>query len=261
MARRLVIFTCLLIALALGTAGCGGGSSNSGPDPLMSGLIHWWRMDGNATDSAGTLNGAIQGPVTFSTGVYGQAAGGNGSTTGIAVPDSTDMQLQGSFTLSVWVNITAYPASSQLTEAIFFRGDDRSGLDPILLCVNHSNQVIFEVDGNSASDVLTGPAPLGKFINVTGVNDPGTGKMILYENGVVVAGNSSAVVPIQNLDATAKPGIGILCNNDFPNSAYNFSFNGIVDDVRVYNRALSASEVVTLYNRGVASAQGTGVPL
>jgi len=260
MTRPLGLISCILLTLGLTMMGCGGGGSSSSPDMLQSGLIHWWKLDGNGGDSAGSLNGVVRGPMTFSTGIYGQAAVGNGQTTGIAIPDSTDMQLQGPFTLSAWVNTTAPPSSGQLTEAIFFRGDDRSGADPVLLCVNHSSQIIFEVDGDASSDSLIGPVSFGKFVLVTAINNPTTGQMRLYENGQLVASNSSAVTPVKDLDPTAHPGIGIDCNNDFPNSSFNFSFNGAVDDVRVYNRQLSDAEVLALYNQGVASALTTGAP-
>ncbi|MGO8669788.1 MAG: LamG-like jellyroll fold domain-containing protein [Capsulimonadaceae bacterium] len=226
-------------------------------DPLKAGLIHWWPLDVDGTDTIGGLDGTVVGPVAFSPGVYGQAMVGNGQTTGIPIPDSPSMQLQGPFTLSAWVDAATFAASDQLWESVLFRGDDRSGLDPVFMSIN-SNELIFEVDSLTADDSVAAPVSLGTFMLYTGVNNPITGEMQLYENGQLVDQNSSAITPIQNLDPNAKPGIGIGCNNDFPYSAYNFSFDGAIDDVRIYDRALSASEVQNLYNEGVASAAGTG---
>jgi len=120
MTSSLGLAACALAILGLATVGCGGGSSTP-PDPLRSGLIHWWRLDGNANDSAGTLNGVVKGPIVFSPGMYGQAAVGNGQTTGIAIPDAVDMELQGPFTLSAWVKsrfFTGEPAFIRLSSEV-----------------------------------------------------------------------------------------------------------------------------------------------
>jgi len=49
------------------------------------------------------------------------------------------------------------------------------------------------------------------------------------------------------LDSNSLPGEGLGCNNQFPSSGFNFSWNGSIDDMRVYNRALSGPEVQALF--------------
>ncbi|MBU6390606.1 hypothetical protein KGQ31_03615 [Patescibacteria group bacterium] len=76
-------------------------------------------------------------------------------------------------------------------------------------------------------------------------------------NGIVGAGNSITAyingTPCQSVGLTAGSG---TVNSD---TSYNFEigdsrgaslFGGMIDDVRVYNRALTASEVLQLYNMG-----------
>jgi len=60
----------------------------------------------------------------------------------------------------------------------------------------------------------------------------------LYKNGVLAAGPTSQTAPSDNTYALRFMGIG----------GYNTA--GKLDDVRIYNRALSAAEVLQLYNMG-----------
>src|SRR5437016_1671007 len=56
--------------------------------PPPAGLVAWWRAEGNANDSADSHNGALQGGMGFTNGVFGQAFA-TGSNKRVYVPDST----------------------------------------------------------------------------------------------------------------------------------------------------------------------------
>lgn len=64
----------------------------------------------------------------------------------------------------------------------------------------------------------------------------------LYLDGALYA-NSTTVVDAWHYNGTGDVNIGRRSDNA------NY-FTGQIDDVRVYNRALSAAEVLTLYNQG-----------
>jgi hypothetical protein len=107
----------------------------------------------------------------------------------------------------------------------------------------------------STSYTVTTGMPLNQFVLVTGTYDQAAGVLTLYLNGAVVsstpAPNATPVVP---LDPSALPGEGLGCNNQFPASAFNFSWNGSIDDMRVYDRALSAPEVQALFQSTISSS-------
>jgi uncharacterized surface protein with fasciclin (FAS1) repeats len=83
---------------------------------------------------------------------------------------------------------------------------------------------------------------VGKWYHVTGTYTKATGEQKLYVNGQLVntqnhpAGNT--VVPL-----TYYPDMRIGYSR-----ADNGYFNGVIDDVRIYNRALSNQEVINIYN-------------
>jgi len=257
--RKRILMTAIGLA-ALGASivltGCGGGGGNGGGiggfDPLKIGLIHEWKLDGDAKDSVGTLDGTVHGPVVFANTPTGARFVGDGQSTGITIPPIADMQFQNSFTISAWASTPTAAPFGHLWEAIFFEGDDRSGLDPYYLMVDASGQLSFQVCSASESAYLYATMPVNKLSLITGTYDKTAGLLRLYINGSMVAQKSTTkATPVVPLDAGYLPGIGLGGNNAFPNSGFNFSWNGAIDDMRVYNRALSASEVQSLYKQGV----------
>ena len=77
--------------------------------------------------------------------------------------------------------------------------------------------------------------PLGVWQFVTYVHDDVAGTDCFYENGSLVGCSGSSL--------TTDTGAGILLIGDA-----NISFNGLMNDVRIYNRALSPAEIQAIYN-------------
>src|SRR5579859_1788016 len=84
----------------------------------QTGLIGWWRADGNAQDSAGRHDGTLPFGMNYAPGKIGQAFDFDGSRRRVSIPDSPDFQLTKAFSIAGWV----YPR--QYGGIIFFRGDD-----------------------------------------------------------------------------------------------------------------------------------------
>ena len=62
-----------------------------------------YQFEGNANDTCGSFNAASTSGVTYSTGKYGQAAVFNGSNSSIILPQTTDFDLNGAGSFSIWV--------------------------------------------------------------------------------------------------------------------------------------------------------------
>lgn len=251
-----------LVCAGLALVGCGGGGAGSSSSvSLTNGLIHEWKFDGDATDSVGTLNGTTVGAVTYAKGILGQGIVLDGNTMAVTLPAAADMQFQGSFSLSAWANIFSYPSPSKGASQIIFCGDDRGGLDPYYMSISPYGTLQFEVCGaavpNEGLQVFGGDLPLNTFALISATYDQPSGTMRLYENGKLIGEllGHSDLTPVVPLDPSSNPGIGIGNNNAFPVSSYNYGWNGEIDDVRVYNRALSAAEVLALYNQGIAASR------
>ena len=108
--------------------------------------------------------------------------------------------------------------------------------------------VVFHTeDGTSQIAELATPIPTRRFVHVAATLEDRTGEMRIYLNGRVVAQRVTKVRPFGDLDPASNPGIGIGNTQGHPASPYPESFCGIIDELRVYSRALSPGEVHQTY--------------
>ncbi len=230
-------------------------------DPLNAGLIHRWQFDGNCFDSVGNLSTKPVGPVGYTEVGSGKGIVFDGSTTGMVLPPEKDMQFQASFSISVWANLFARPSASHMWSAIIFDGDDRPGLDPYALQADPNGKIQFLITGAGGASTLDAPIPLNTFVYLTATYNKQTGIQSFYENGKLVnqATGVPNLTPVVGLDGNQNPGIGIGTNNAFPKSSYHFGWNGILSDLRIYNRALTPAEALELFHRGVTRPLGTKI--
>ena len=77
--------------------------------------------------------------------------------------------------------------------------------------------------------------------------DDATGAMKLYMNGELVAQTVTTVRPFGDLDPASNPGVGIGNHGGYPTTPHNFPFDGLIDELSVYNRALTAGEIQGIY--------------
>jgi hypothetical protein len=90
----------LLVALAF---------CETGQSQVTNGLIHWWKADGDATDSVGGNNGTLVGDIAFTNGLFGQAFLCTGGY--VSIPDSPSLSFDplAPVTFSVWTYRTSAP--------------------------------------------------------------------------------------------------------------------------------------------------------
>ena len=242
----------ILAMLAVATGNSPASSCTSPP----AGLVGWWKGDGNTLDSFAGNNGVVVNSA-YTTGVDGQAFAFDpenlpyGTYSGIQVADRPAYALTNSLTIEGWIR----PRGDSYI--IFWRGDQRPGLDPYFLGMQGSNTLfnICDADGNGASVI----APVNYFAwtHVAATLDGSTGTLSLYTNGVLAAYTNTIIRPFGTLLGDQSPGVGIGNLNDGGN---NFPFNGDVDEIGLYNRALSAGEIQAIYNAGSAGKCYTPQP-
>ncbi|HZV06325.1 MAG TPA: Calx-beta domain-containing protein, partial [Gemmataceae bacterium] len=152
-----------------------------------------------------------------------------------------------SFTIEGWIKVNGLPTNYNFG-SIMFRGDDRPGLDPYQLVIKPNGDLQFQINSTTGGASVEAPIPTGQFVHVAATLDDATGTMTLYENGTVVAQTTTTVRPFGALDPTQQPGVGIGNSNALSN--YDVPFNGLIDELSVYNRALTPGEVLDIYKAG-----------
>jgi hypothetical protein len=213
---------------------------------VPSGIVSWWTANNTAADVYGLNNATLTG-VTYATGQVGQAFSFDGTDDSAKVADSSNLAFTASLTIEGWIKVNALPASGSHGE-IMFRGDDRSSLGPYSLSVELNGNLSFQITAvGNGSDIQT-PISTGQWTHVAASLDDATGLMSLYVNGVLAAQSTSDVRPFATLDPTQNPAVGIGNSND--PAHYNVPFNGLIDELSVYNRALAPGEVLGIDKSG-----------
>lgn len=215
------------------------------------GLISWWGGENSAMDLAGDNDGTPLQGATYATGRVGQAFSFDGVNDRVEIGDQASLKLTSSLTIEGWVRVDALPTAPKHGH-ILFRGDDRNGLDPYYLAVSSEGQFKFNIDSLTAkSRIDGGTVPLGQFVHVAATLDDATGSQRIYVNGVLAVEAITTVRPFGDLDPASNPGIAIGNHSGYPTSPHNYPLNGGIDELSVYDRALTPEELQSIYTAGL----------
>jgi len=207
------------------------------------GLVAYWGFDeGSGTtagDGAGPNTGALTNGPLWSPGRIDGGLLFDGVDDYVEVPDHSSLDITADLTLSAWIKPRSLGQNSQ-GRIIDKASDD--GTVGYVFRVNSSNRIGFQQHGQtggvlSADAVIT----LNSWQHVVVVVSGGT-NVTFYVDGVN-RGGGSLTGPIA---ANAKP-LRIGNRHDG-----NRMFDGSIDEVRVFDRALTASEVTALYDQEAA---------
>ncbi len=245
-ARALAIFILSALVLA-GMAGTGA---------AVSGLVAEWHFDGSAQDTSGSGNNGTINGATFVQGISGQALSFDGVDDMVVVPHSSSLSLE-KYTMEAWIK--RYQ-NREFAEIILIKRYEPSWMDNYELTISPNGTV---GASSYSPDIWTwfGVGSVrnisaGEWYHIAATYDRTTFK--IYINGVLDNSVNTQYTPYQNNQQLV---IGRGCMGDpcmfRPSSP---SFNGTIDEVRIYNRALSASEIQAEYNALTSTPTTTTVP-
>ncbi len=195
-------------------------------------------VDSSAGGNPGTLAGATR----TGSGRFGQALTFDGADDRVNVADSASLDLTTGMTLEAWVNPSA-SAGSWRTVVI---KEQAAGLAYALYSGEDSSRPSVHAYTSGEYD-SRGPAtlPLNTWSHLAATYDGGT--LRLYVNGSQVAGRALAGAMTTSSSALRIGG----------NAIWGEYFKGLIDEVRVYNRALTAAEVGVDMNAPVVASDTT----
>ncbi len=155
-------------------------------------------------------------------------------TNSVSVPDATSTDPTTAWTLAAWIERTATGTQHSVIE----KYDNTGGFGNFALRVTASDKLTAQVwDGTSNADCGTTATILraGEWYHVAATFDASSNRLICYVNGEAESANASVSIDPPASDATLKIGCrGNDCGT---------KFEGFIDDARIYDRALSPSEV------------------
>ena len=216
------------------------------------GLAGWWGFNGNAQDGSGNGNNGTVFGASLATDRFGnpnQSYSFDGFNDRIRIPHSSNF-LNDTGSISLWMNVSQLPSLNDNQDCLFGKG---WGYPQFLF--RNDGKVYIQVTNTTSSTSFvsigtqtTMQTNQWKHIVAT-YEGP---KLSLYVNGVL---NNSQVVSL-------SPGYVAFCNSEFwmggfrhlnscmPNDSVQF-FNGRIDDVGFWNRALTTQEITNLYNANI----------
>jgi hypothetical protein len=227
----------------------GPGQGHGGVEPLRSapgcatvpGVVGWWRGEGDALDALGLNNGTPQGGVAFAAGMVDYAFNLNGSSAYVDVPGSASLNPSAAVTVEAWIYPT--PPLDAVAAPIVKKAGEGLGTDHgYSLELYGPNAVAFWVFLNGSGWIPSPapPLPPNQWSHVAGVYD-GT-YVRLYLNG------HSVDLPTYAPSFIVGSGNHLQIGHD-PSNPLRY-FHGQIDEPSVYNTALSAAQILAIYNAG-----------
>jgi hypothetical protein len=221
------------------------------------GLVGYWKLDESAgattaVDSSGNGNDGTKNGTTNGGGGDFLAAQVNngfnfeyGNTNYFDVGNPASLQITGSLTIAAWFKLESVRAGSS-DDSIFdkvsslsdkawqFKGSEDCGSERL--------QIDLSSDGSDSIQRCSSTTlSTGTWYHGVGVYDASAQTLHVYLNGVLNDGTLTGAVPTSIHNSTGNAYIANKIVGGLE------TFDGVIDDVRVYNRALSAAEICTLY--------------
>ncbi len=205
-------------------------------------------------DSSGNgITGQLQGTTWTASGKWGNALSFDGAASYVDLGTPALLQSTGSMTWTAWVNSFGNPpddgqivARSDETSGWQFKTTPDTGVRTFGVAIG--------APGGSHTQRYSKTVPsLNTWYHVAGVYNAAAQTLDIYVNGVLDDGVLSGTVPSAT---TAASTVHALIGK----RAAGYYFNGVIDNLRIYNRALSAAEIQTDMTTPVNAGGGTSNP-
>ncbi len=235
------------------------GATNPPPScfPPPSGIAAWWRAEDNTIDSINSNNGVVNGGISYTDGEVGHAFRFNGTNTYISVPASPSLNVGtgNGLTIECWIKpdhlgpdgangrpILEYDTDTQIGVQFWFEAGYT-----LFANIKDTNGVEHQIQS------APGTIQTNAFQHVAVTYNKTNGNCLLYINGVQAgSANFGSITP-----QTSYPVyLGLRAANGYPGTGS--LYNGLMDEVSLYSRALTPNEIASIYNAGSAGKCFTG---
>ncbi len=210
------------------------------------GLVLHLKFDGDLTDASGNGNNAecTYGKITYEDGIYGQCAVFDGKSY-LEIPDSDSLDLD-QFTISMWAYKSKNQKQDYWTPYLQKEHDEECWASPYQLYEMNDNLPLIYLHDTSDGTEMDQLSVSGKCIDVRKwflLTATYNGSEVrIYENGTLMKKESVTGSPAATIGNLY---VGMMDGEYF--------YNGKFDDLKIYNKGLSASEVGALYENGLSA--------
>lgn len=221
--------------------------------PVAKALVAWWPLNGDAVDATGSgFDGTVIGEETV---IFGQA--GASAVTGTSADFTSgghidvpfDPRLNPtSFTVTLWANADSIGSyASPLTSRVHGGGGETNGY--LIYNTEGGLWSFWSGQGTVGWDDINGPAvQTGTWTHLAITYDATTDIKTLWVNGAAAAIDDTRNAPTlytPNYSQALHIGAG-------DDTGMGFPFDGKIDDVALYKKALSQAEIQSIMTNGVS---------
>jgi hypothetical protein len=209
------------------------------------GLVGWWSGDGDARDLRSGLDATLMGGAGFAPGLVGQAFRldglGNGQDDRLELPPAA---LNGRTDVSVEMWVLTEDSDAAILSAA--NGDPGVGDNEVLLYQGTAG--LLQIVKQQSSGALPSDLADGVWHHVTFTREGDMGR--LFVDGVLIDARAFPAGPLQ----VASGGLLLGQEQDCLAGCFdpNQAFDGLIDELSIYDRALSEAEVLALFEAGEA---------
>lgn len=212
--------------------------------------VAWYKFDGNPNDSAGSAHGQLQGSPTYVEGIHGQAISFDGYNDSVEITAAPFLfaRIRTAITIAFWQYGTD---SIHHTDTLFCSDYVYNVYDPAIAInlgvwkspgkYNWDCGSPWSFDGRLSGKHKYKTEWSGRWNHWAFTKDAETGKMQIFLNGLLYDSRTDANSPISAITSFE---IG---------SGWYGGYDGLIDDFRIYDYALSQAEIV------YAATNGTGI--
>ena len=242
---------------AVYNAGASGKCVPTAPTP--SGLVAAWRGEGHAADFVGANHGVLKNGVGVAAGLVGQAFELDGIDDHVEIPDDPSLTTTSAITVEGWINPSSLAAGGTVLSQ-YDSMQEQIGWGLVVLAGGSLRFTLNEGGaGNDPfffADTTSPVVSANEWTHVAASFDAATDELKIFVNGVdteTPAGSgATGLSGIFNSSAPVRIGAFRDINGDLVSF-----FDGLIDEVSLYNRALSESEVAAIH---AAGSNGKGLP-
>jgi hypothetical protein len=206
------------------------------------GLVGWWPGDGSADDLLGADPGTFDGG-TYEQAVVGQGFDFSGGGHAVEIADADALDAVSALTIDGWAKPLS-GGSDLGTTFILLKGDNNNRNTQSYGLMWKADRVYLRLGSAGDIDELGAPLPLSQFSHVAGTYDGTT--MNLYVDGALAGTKGTALGPLQN---TSLP---LIIGSSLSNGQETVYFDGVADEVQLFDRVLTADEIRAIADSGSA---------
>jgi sugar lactone lactonase YvrE len=209
--------------------------------PAPAGLVAWWRAEGDAKDVLGRNDGALLNGTTFETGEVGQSFKLNGVDNFVQVKNPVGLPLGNApRTVELWFKVGKDLIASTESSLVQYGTPQDGEMFGLLTTLNNPGKLNFYGQGQFSND-LDGVTPLLQNVWYHGAVTYDGSTVRLYLNGRLESSRTANLNTVLNEN-------GLTIGYRSPTQLWT----GDLDEVSIYDRALSADEIEGIYEAGTA---------